>query len=65
MDELTFQLDGKPISARLGDSITAALSAAGEQTLGSRRSGRPRGAFCGMGVCHDCLVTVDGERGQR
>ena len=29
------------------------------------RSGAPRGPFCGMGVCFDCLVTVDGRPSQR
>ncbi|MEM6381929.1 MAG: FAD-dependent oxidoreductase [Pseudomonadota bacterium] len=65
MDELTFHFDGRSYSANRGDSIAAALSAAGVHTLGTRRSGRPRAAFCGMGVCHDCLVTVDSVRGER
>ncbi|WP_418606078.1 (2Fe-2S)-binding protein [Georgenia sp. SUBG003] len=31
----------------------------------SGRGGRPRGIFCGIGICHDCLVTVDGVPNQR
>jgi glycine/D-amino acid oxidase-like deaminating enzyme/bacterioferritin-associated ferredoxin len=61
----TFTFDGRTCSAAPGDSIAAALAAAGQGALGHRRSGAPRGVFCGMGVCHDCLVTVDGRRGAR
>ncbi len=65
MGALTFQFDGQACHAAPGDSIAAALAVAGHSTLGWRRNGTPRGVFCGMGVCHDCLVTVDGQRGAR
>jgi sarcosine oxidase subunit alpha len=29
------------------------------------KTGEPRGIFCGMGVCYDCLVTIDGVPNQR
>jgi glycine/D-amino acid oxidase-like deaminating enzyme len=60
-----FLFDGQPVPFRPGDSIAAALAAAGHSTLGVRRSGAPRGPYCGMGICHDCLVTVDGLRARR
>ncbi len=60
-----FRFEGRPIPARRGQSLAAALAAAGELTLGTGKDGSPRGAFCGMGVCHDCLVVVDGRAGQR
>ena len=31
----------------------------------TRKGARPRGLFCGIGVCFDCLLTVDGEANQR
>ncbi|MFK7889562.1 MAG: FAD-dependent oxidoreductase [Granulosicoccus sp.] len=65
MTELRFTFDGRQITAKPGDSIAVALAAAGDVRLGRRRSGRARSTFCGMGICHDCLVTVDGRRGQR
>ena len=46
-------------------TLAAALLAAGVSTF--RRtpaSGAPRGPFCMMGACHDCLVLIDGERVQ-
>jgi predicted molibdopterin-dependent oxidoreductase YjgC len=61
---LTF--DGRPISARAGDSVGAALTRAGVRSWRTtRHRGRPRGLFCGIGVCYDCLVTVDGVADQR
>ncbi|MDT2058580.1 MAG: 2Fe-2S iron-sulfur cluster-binding protein, partial [Planktomarina sp.] len=62
---LLFHWNNDPVLARAGDSIAAALTVAGIQILGKRRSGRTRGQFCGMGVCQDCLVVVDGMRSQR
>lgn len=53
--------DGEPISAPEGSSVGAALIAAGHQTWRTTRGGKPRGLFCGIGVCYDCLVTVDGR----
>ncbi|MEM1363666.1 MAG: FAD-dependent oxidoreductase, partial [Pseudomonadota bacterium] len=65
MGDMIFQFEGQAIPAKQGDSIAAALAAAHQPVLGARRSGAARGVFCGMGICHDCLVTVDGLRGQR
>jgi glycine/D-amino acid oxidase-like deaminating enzyme/NADPH-dependent 2,4-dienoyl-CoA reductase/sulfur reductase-like enzyme len=62
---ITFVFDGTPVEAREGDSIAAALTAHGIRQLGSRRNGQARGQFCGMGVCQDCVVTVDGRRSVR
>ena len=54
-------VDGRPIEARAGDSVAAALLAAGVQTCRTTPvSGAPRAPFCMMGVCFDCLVTIDG-----
>src|SRR5690606_10110261 len=46
-------------------TIAAALIAHGVRGLGTAKNGEPRGIFCGMGVCHDCLVTVDGRASVR
>lgn len=57
-------VDGVPIEAAPGTSIAALLANAG---MHARRSvsGEPRGALCGMGVCHECRVTIDGRVHQR
>ncbi len=62
----TFGFDGREIVYRPGQSVGAALWAAGERTVRSTRiAGAPRGVFCGIGVCYDCLVVVDGVPDQR
>jgi NADH dehydrogenase/NADH:ubiquinone oxidoreductase subunit G len=58
---ITLHVDGVPIVAHAGESIGAAMLAAGIRTTRhTRHAGAPRGMFCGIGACHDCLVTVDG-----
>lgn len=64
-EKIQFSFNGQPITARPGQSIAAALLAAGHATLGTTsRQAAPRGLFCGMGVCFDCLVTID-DRGNQ
>ncbi len=54
-------VDGLPRQAFEGESVLAVLWAHGASTLHTTaRTRQPRGFFCGMGVCFDCLVTIDG-----
>ena len=63
---LTLQLDGAPLPARRGQTVAAAMLAAGRRVLRrTRRAGTPRGVFCAMGVCFDCVMTIDGKAGVR
>lgn len=58
---LTISIDGQQIEARAGDTVAAALLAAGfEHCRTTPVSGAPRAPYCMMGVCFECLVTVDG-----
>lgn len=58
--KITFTFDGRPIEAYEGETIAAALHAAGVRILSRTRSGAPRGLFCAIGKCSSCLATVDG-----
>jgi predicted molibdopterin-dependent oxidoreductase YjgC len=59
-------VDGERLEAEATASLAAALLAVGRRRLrDAPRSGEPRGLWCGMGVCFDCLVTVDGRPGVR
>ena len=59
--EIALIVDGQARTARLGESVAAALMADGDDLeLRETVGGEPRGLFCGMGVCFDCLVIVDG-----
>ncbi|WP_109211299.1 MULTISPECIES: (2Fe-2S)-binding protein [Microbacterium] len=63
---MTFQFDGEEVSFRPGQSVQGALVAHGVlATRTTRLAGAPRGMFCGIGVCFDCLAKVDGEPDQR
>ena len=55
----------RPVTALEGETVAAALTAAGIRTLRTDDRGEPRGVFCGMGVCFDCLVRIDGRASQR
>lgn len=59
--EVSITVDGRPVAAREGDSVAAALLAAGSVACRTTAvTGASRGPYCMMGVCFDCLVTVDG-----
>lgn len=63
---VTITVDGVPASGLTGQSLAGVILASG--LLGFRRTsalGRPRGVFCGIGVCYDCLVEVNGQRDVR
>ena len=59
-------VDGRTVRAIDGQSVAGALHRAGIDVLRHNpATGEPRGAFCGMGVCFDCELTIDGAAGQR
>jgi D-hydroxyproline dehydrogenase subunit alpha len=63
-ETFSFIFNGQVILARPGMTVGAALAAVGEHRLRETRLGPERGLFCGMGVCQDCLVIVNGRPGQ-
>jgi predicted molibdopterin-dependent oxidoreductase YjgC len=59
---VTIYWNGKPLQARPDDSIAVALLAAGVNTTRTTAaSGAPRGPYCMMGACFECLAEVDGR----
>jgi predicted molibdopterin-dependent oxidoreductase YjgC len=60
--DCTIYHDGKPIPAKSGEPIAAALLAAGIRVFRETpRQHKPRGIYCGIGRCTDCVMVVDGE----
>ncbi|MFI8993639.1 (2Fe-2S)-binding protein [Streptomyces sp. NPDC053542] len=57
---LRITVDGEPVTGIAGQSIAGVLLAAGRTSWRTARSGAPRGVFCGIGVCFDCVLTVNG-----
>jgi predicted molibdopterin-dependent oxidoreductase YjgC len=57
---VTITLDGEPVVAYAGETVATVLIAEGHRATRTTVGGEPRGVFCGMGVCFDCLVVIDG-----
>ncbi len=62
---VTVYFDGVAHRVDPGLSVAAALTALDRADFSTDAAGKKRGLFCGMGVCHDCLVTVDSRTSQR
>lgn len=60
--KVTLYLDGEPIEAFVGEPIATALMAAGHRVLRyTNKHHGPRGIFCALGRCTDCMMMVDGQ----
>lgn len=63
---VTITVDGEPVTGINGQSIAGIVMACDQLELRRTASGdRPRGVFCGIGVCFDCLVEVNGVQDVR
>ena len=59
--QFEIEVDGRPIVAYEGETIGAALMAAGIHALRhTSKKGHPRGMFCGIGLCCDCAMVING-----
>ena len=66
MNSLTISVDGTPTDGRPGQTVAGVLLTSGRSVWRrTPRGSAPRGLFCGIGVCFDCLVTVNGNRDVR
>ena len=64
--KITIFVNSRPCIAYKGETVHAALLACGHRTMRKTlKSGQVRGIFCGMGICYDCLVTINGVPNQR
>jgi predicted molibdopterin-dependent oxidoreductase YjgC len=64
--QVTIHVNGKKIIAYKGETVLAALIAAGYKSLKkSKTIGETRGPLCGMGVCYECQVSIDGVQNRR
>jgi len=62
---ITIHVNGMATTCYPGETVAVALLAAGGTTFGRRPSGMPRRMMCNMGVCFDCLVTVNDQAAVR
>lgn len=65
LEQVEILFDGEKLVARAGQSVAAALLAHTNWVRHSQGLGKRRGPYCMMGVCFDCLVSVNGVPSQR
>ncbi len=58
---VTVRINGEAFAAEPGASVASLVHAARRSFRQSPRLKGSRGLFCGMGVCFECLVSVDGQ----
>jgi sarcosine oxidase subunit alpha len=59
-DSLNLRVNGRPVMVARGTSVAVAVLTAGESAFRRSVSGEPRGPLCGIGVCLECRLTIDG-----
>jgi predicted molibdopterin-dependent oxidoreductase YjgC len=64
-DKVIVFIDQRAMLVPAGITVAAALSRAGAMAVRRSRTGEPRGPLCGMGICHECRVTIDGVAHRR
>ena len=59
-EKFEIKIDGNRITARKGQSIAEALLSAGFRVFRKTKRNAPRGLYCGIGLCYECRMTVNG-----
>lgn len=58
--QIQILVEGDPVTAYEGETVAAALIASGRFTFRhTAKHGRPRGIYCGIGLCHECRMAID------
>jgi predicted molibdopterin-dependent oxidoreductase YjgC len=60
-DSVTLSVNGAAVTVPAGAMVSAAIAMAGVSQFRRSVSGEPRGPLCGMGICFECRVTIDGR----
>lgn len=60
-DAIQIRVNGKALSVPTGTIVAAAVALAGETRFRRSVLGRARGPLCGMGICMECRVTINGQ----
>jgi sarcosine oxidase subunit alpha len=64
-ETVAIRVDGRTVAVSRGITVAAALLGLGIQAFRTSVAGEPRGPLCGMGVCFECRVSIDGLPHQR
>lgn len=60
-ETVTLIVNGVSVAMPVGSMVSAAVLKTGVQTFRRSATGEPRGPLCGMGICFECSVTIDGQ----
>jgi predicted molibdopterin-dependent oxidoreductase YjgC len=61
-DAVTVRVNGVSVTMPVGSMVAAAILKTGVHAFRRSAGGEPRGPLCGMGICFECRVTIDGEQ---
>ena len=64
-ESVSITCDGERVAVPAGCTVAVALMNAGMDRLRTSARGLPRGPLCGMGICYECRVSIDGIAQQR
>lgn len=59
-EQVALTVNGREVRVAAGTTVAAAIMVAGEAAFRRSVGGEPRGPLCGMGICFECRVTIDG-----
>jgi len=60
-DTVNLRVNGVEVTMPVGSVVSAAIMKTGVAGLQRSVTGEPRGPLCGMGICYECRVTIDGD----
>jgi sarcosine oxidase subunit alpha len=60
-DTVTLSVNGATVTVPAGAMVSAAVALAGVSSFRKSVTGEPRGPLCGMGICFECRVTINGR----
>ena len=58
---VTLSVNGTPVTVPPGTMVSGAVAISGAKLFRRSVTGEPRGPLCGMGICFECRVTIDGR----
>ena len=61
-EKVTLLVDGVSVTMPADSMVSAAILKTGKYSFRRSATGEPRGPLCGMGICFECSVTIDGEQ---
>jgi len=60
-DGIRLFVNGTPVTVPAGSMVSTAVMLSGIATFRRSVTGEPRGLLCGMGICYECRVTINGR----